>query len=168
MGGRAFLLFTSYRNMQKAYEILSDKGNYEVLLQGDMPKMDLLKRFGDGKRKVLLGTSSFWEGVDVKGKALSCIIIDKLPFAHPGDPLTQARMKRAAKNNINYFVETSLLDAVIMLRQGVGRLIRSETDSGVVMIADKRLYTKSYGKVFIDSLPPMKQYADFPPAEFMP
>lgn len=165
--GRSFMLFTSYKNMQEAYEILQDQGDYELLLQGEASKMDMIERFGDGEGRLLLGTSSFWEGVDVRGPALSCIVIDKLPFASPADPLTQARMKLAAQNDINYFVETSLLEAVIMLRQGVGRLIRSETDQGVVLIGDKRITTKSYGKAFLNSLPPMKVYKEMPPKHFL-
>ena len=164
MEGRSFLLFTSYKALDNARVILQDSG-YQLLVQNDMPKIQLLEEFGDGKNKLLLGTSSFWEGVDMKGPALSCIIIDKLPFANHFDPLSQARIKLAVENDINYFIETTLSDAVIMLRQGVGRLIRSETDRGIVMIADKRLSTKAYGKVFLNSLPPMKVFNELPPVE---
>lgn len=163
--GRSFLLFTSHRALREGRDLLADQTDYQLLVQGDMPKIDLLEQFGDGHNRLLLGTTSFWEGVDVKGPALSCVIIDRLPFAHPGDPLTKARMKYAAQNNINFFVETTLQDAVIMLRQGVGRLIRSEGDYGVVMLADRRIRTKPYGKVFMDSLPPMKAFSEIEPLQ---
>jgi len=109
---------------------------------------------------VLLGTSSFWEGVDVRGEALSCVIIDKLPFASPGDPVLKARLDAMTKQGRNSFFEYQLPTAVIALRQGIGRLIRDVTDRGVLMVCDPRLLKKSYGQIFLDSVPAMKRTRD--------
>jgi len=109
---------------------------------------------------VLLGTASFWEGVDVRGEALSCVIIDKLPFASPGDPVLKARMEAMRKSGRNPFFEYQLPAAVIALRQGIGRLIRDVTDRGVLMVCDPRLLKRSYGQIFLDSVPAMKRSRD--------
>jgi ATP-dependent DNA helicase DinG len=154
-GGRAFLLFTSYRAMNEAAAILEDTIDYPVLLQGQLPKHRLLQRFREAGNAILLGTSSFWEGVDVRGEALSCVVIDKLPFASPGDPVMQARIDAIRKHGGQPFMEYQLPRAVLTLKQGVGRLIRDVTDHGVVVLADPRLKNKAYGKIFLKSLPPM-------------
>lgn len=155
--GRAFLLFTSHRALQRAAELLSDRLDYPMLVQGEMPRARLLERFRELGNAVLLGTGSFWEGVDVRGDALSLVVIDKLPFASPGDPVLQARIDAIRKAGGNPFFDYQLPQAVISLKQGVGRLIRDVNDRGVLMLCDPRLGTRSYGRVFIDSLPPMSK-----------
>jgi len=153
--GRAFLLFTSYRAMNEASQLLENKVDYPVFIQGDLPKHELLARFREAGNAILLGTSSFWEGVDVRGGALSCVVIDKLPFASPGDPVMQARIEAIRNNGGQPFMEYQVPKAVLALKQGVGRLIRDVNDHGVVVIGDPRLKTKAYGRVFLNSLPPM-------------
>ena len=153
--GRAFLLFTSYRALNEAAKLLQSKVEYPILIQGSLPKHQLLEKFRELGNAILLGTSSFWEGVDVRGEALSCVIIDKLPFASPGDPVMQARLEGIRKQGGNPFMDYQLPQAVISLKQGAGRLIRDMKDYGVLMIGDNRLKTKGYGKVFIESLPDM-------------
>ena len=124
-------------------------------MQGSAPRQDLLERFRHLGNAVLLGTSSFWEGVDVRGEALSCVIIDKLPFGSPGDPVLQARIEVLRNQGLNPFMEHQLPSAVISLKQGIGRLIRDRNDRGVLVLCDPRLRTKSYGKIFLKSLPAM-------------
>ena len=158
--GRAFLLFTSLRAMQRAHEILTAefdrKGlTYPLLLQGEGSRSELLTRFRDHGNAVLLGSQSFWEGVDVRGEALSLVIIDKLPFAPPDDPVLAARIAQLSKQGRNAFMEYQLPRAIITLKQGAGRLIRDESDRGVLMICDPRLISKPYGKRIWQSLPPM-------------
>ncbi len=153
--GRAFLLFTSYRALNEAAERLEGQLNYPLLIQGSLPKSELLARFRAHGNAILLGTASFWEGVDVRGEALSCVIIDKLPFDSPGDPVLQARIETMRSRGGNPFMEYQLPHAVITLKQGVGRLIRDVNDRGVLMLCDPRLLTKPYGRFFLDSLPPM-------------
>ena len=153
--GRAFMLFTSHRALKLAAELLEGQLEYPLLVQGTYPRNELLRRFRDMGDAVLLGTGSFWEGVDVRGKALSCVIIDKLPFAAPDDPVLQARADVLRRNGGNPFYEYQLPQAVIALKQGVGRLIRDYSDRGVMMLCDPRLISKPYGKVFLNSLPPM-------------
>lgn len=154
-GGRAFLLFTSHRALQEAQALLQDRLDYPLLVQGAAPKGELLEQFRAAGNAVLLGTNSFWEGVDVRGPALSCVIIDKLPFASPGDPVLEARIRALRESGRNPFMDYQLPQAVIGLKQGVGRLIRDEADSGVLVLCDPRLVSKSYGRVFRQSLPPM-------------
>ncbi|MBI3903193.1 MAG: ATP-dependent DNA helicase [Nitrosomonadales bacterium] len=160
--GRAFLLFTSLRAMQRAHEILSAefdrKGlSYPLMLQGEGSRNELLGRFRQHGNAVLLGSQSFWEGVDVRGEALSLVIIDKLPFAHPDDPVLAARIAQLNKQGRNAFMEYQLPRTVINLKQGAGRLIRDESDRGVLMICDPRLISKHYGKRIWQSLPPFKR-----------
>jgi ATP-dependent DNA helicase DinG len=160
--GRAFLLFTSLRAMQRAYEILQaefDRKNlkYPLLIQGEGSRNELLTRFRDHGNAVLLGSQSFWEGVDVRGEALSLVIIDKLPFAPPDDPVLAARIAELNKQGRNAFMEFQLPRAIINLKQGAGRLIRDEHDHGVLMICDPRLISKHYGKRIWQSLPPFKR-----------
>ena len=155
--GRAFLLFTSHTALRSAAAQLQDTLDYPVLVQGSAPRRELLERFRYLGNAVLLGTSSFWEGVDVRGEALSCVIIDKLPFSSPGDPVLQARIEALRKQGKNPFIDYQLPAAVINLKQGVGRLIRDQTDRGVLVLCDPRLRTKSYGRVFLNSLPKMPQ-----------
>ena len=160
-GGRAFLLFTSHRALREAAEELrvewGESPPVPVLVQGEGSRDQLLRRFRDAGNAVLLGTGSFWEGVDVKGTALSVVIIDKLPFAAPDDPLLKARLDAIRAQGGNPFFDEQVPQAVIALKQGVGRLIRDQADFGVVMLCDTRLVTKGYGRAFIQSLPPMKR-----------
>jgi ATP-dependent DNA helicase DinG len=156
-GGRAFMLFTSHRAMQEAARSLPAKVSFPLFVQGDQPKAALLEAFRRAGNGVLLGTASFWEGVDVRGPELSCVIIDKLPFASPGDPVLSARLDALKKRGQNPFAGFQLPAAVIALKQGVGRLIRAHDDRGVMMLCDPRLLSKPYGKVFLDSLPPMRR-----------
>ncbi|MGI9321697.1 MAG: ATP-dependent DNA helicase [Thiogranum sp.] len=159
--GRCFVLFTSYRALNIAQRRLKDSCEFPLLVQGSAPRNELLERFRELGNAVLLGTSSFWEGVDVRGEALSCVIIDKLPFASPGDPVWQARIDALKERGGNPFLEEQLPHAVITLKQGVGRLIRDVNDRGVLVICDPRLVAKSYGRVFLNSLPDMKRTRDF-------
>ncbi|MFN2309408.1 MAG: ATP-dependent DNA helicase [Gammaproteobacteria bacterium] len=161
-GGRAFLLFTSHRALQEAAAALADLA-YPLLVQGQAPRAALLARFRRLGNAVLLGTGSFWEGVDVRGEALSLVLIDKLPFAAPGDPVLQARIDALRAAGGNPFFEIQVPAAVIALKQGAGRLIRDVQDRGVLVVCDPRLLNKGYGRVFRDSLPPMpltRQVAD--------
>ncbi|MDD2916042.1 MAG: ATP-dependent DNA helicase [Gallionella sp.] len=163
--GRAFLLFTSLRAMQRAYDILQAEfdrcgWDYPLLLQGEGSRSELLTRFRTLGNAVLLGSQSFWEGVDVRGEALSLVIIDKLPFAPPDDPVLAARIAQINKQGRNAFMEYQLPRTIITLKQGAGRLIRDETDRGVLMICDPRLISKHYGKRIWQSLPAMKRTRD--------
>ncbi len=158
--GRAFFLFTSHRALQRAAQLLEGKIDHPLLVQGSRSKGALLDQFKEMGNAVLLATASFWEGVDVRGDALSCVIIDKLPFASPGDPVLKARMNAMEKQGRNPFFEHQLPSAIIMLRQGVGRLIRDVNDRGVLMVCDPRLLKRSYGQMFLDSVPAMKRSRD--------
>ena len=155
--GRAFMLFTSRQAMLEAAGRLAERLAFPLFVQGERPKAALLDAFRQAGNGVLLGTASFWEGVDVRGPALSCVIIDKLPFASPGDPVLNARLETMRRRGENPFGRHQLPAAVIALKQGVGRLIRSSDDRGVLMLCDPRLVSKSYGKVFLNSLPPMRR-----------
>ncbi len=160
--GRAFFLFTSHRALKQAEQLLKHRLKYPLLVQGDRPKALLLEQFKKTGNAVLLGTSSFWEGVDVRGDALSCVIIDKLPFASPGDPVLKARLDAMTQQGKNPFFEYQVPAAVIALRQGIGRLIRDETDRGVLMVCDPRLLKRAYGQLFLDSVPPMRRSRELP------
>lgn len=156
-GGKAFLLFTSHRALQEAADRLRGMLDYPLLVQGEAPRHRLLEEFRVLGDAVLLGTSSFWEGVDVKGRALSLVVIDRLPFASPGDPVFKARLDALRRQGRDPFMEHQLPLAVIALKQGVGRLIRDATDTGVLMLCDPRLTRKGYGRVFLASLPAMQR-----------
>ncbi|HQX55944.1 MAG TPA: helicase C-terminal domain-containing protein [Pyrinomonadaceae bacterium] len=158
--GRAFVLCTSNSSMKALYEIVSSRVGYPCFLQGTMSKTGLLERFRGTSNAVLFATSSFWQGVDVQGDQLSCVIIDKLPFAVPTDPLVAARSKFIDDNGGRSFFDYSVPQAVISLKQGIGRLIRSSTDRGVIAILDPRLRTKPYGRDFLASLPRMRITSD--------
>ena len=169
-GGGAFMLFTSLRAMRIGYERLREafesRGlDYPLLLQGDVSRSEMLVRFRDLGNAVLVGSQSFWEGVDVRGEALSLVVIDKLPFAPPDDPVLAARIDRMNREGRSPFFEYQLPEAVITLKQGAGRLIRDETDRGVLMICDPRILTRSYGKRVLASLPPMRLTRDAEEAE---
>ena len=155
--GRAFLLFTSHRALREAAGLLDGRLDYPLLVQGTAPRAELIERFVQLGNAVLLGTSSFWEGVDVRGEALSCVIIDRLPFASPGDPILQARMDALRRRGANPFRDYQLPQAVIALKQGAGRLIRDGADRGLLVVCDPRLLGRSYGRAFLDSLPPMSR-----------
>ncbi len=154
--GHAFVLCTSNYSMNALYEQVSQRVNFPCLVQGSMSKAGLLERFKSTKNAVLFATSSFWQGVDVRGEQLSCVIIDKLPFAVPSDPIVAARTKFIDENGGKSFFDYSVPQAVISLKQGIGRLIRSKTDKGVIALLDTRLRTKSYGRDFLNSLPKTK------------
>ena len=159
-GGRAFLLFTSLRAMREAHALVQDglgrrRLSFPLLMQGEGSRTELLERFRRLGNAVLIGSQSFWEGVDVKGEALSLVVIDKLPFSAPDDPVLAARIDKLNQEGRNAFLEHQLPQAVITLKQGAGRLIRDENDRGVLMICDPRLYSKSYGRRILQSLPPM-------------
>lgn len=152
-GGRAFVLFTSYRQMQISYELLRDELPFPTFVQGRTNRSRLLAEFRATDRSVLFATSSFWQGVDVQGDRLSAVIIDKLPFQVPSDPLVQARIRRMEREGGQPFRDYQVPAAILRLKQGFGRLIRSRTDRGILAILDSRLRTRGYGKVFLASLP---------------
>jgi len=154
-GGRAFLLFTTLRALRRAHERLKSL-RFPLLVQGTGSRSELLTRFRQLGNAVLLGSQSFWEGVDVRGDALSLVVIDKLPFAPPDDPVLAARIEAVRKRGGNAFTELQLPQAVLALKQGAGRLIRDETDRGVLMLCDPRLVSKAYGRQILGSLPPMR------------
>jgi ATP-dependent DNA helicase DinG len=151
--GRAFCLFTSYAQMRDLYERASGRLKFPFLLQGTAPRSILLDRFRTTPHAVLFATSSFWQGVDVPGAQLSCVIIDKLPFAVPSDPIVAARVRALQEDGRNAFAEYQVPEAVLALKQGFGRLIRSKTDRGVLSILDNRIRRMQYGKIFLESLP---------------
>jgi ATP-dependent DNA helicase DinG len=158
--GRAFVLFTSYANMNAVAERVAGRVEFPILIQGEAPKARLLEAFRQTPGAVLFATSSFWQGVDVVGEQLSSVIIDKLPFASPGDPVVAARIERLRSNGGNPFGEYQVPVAVLALKQGLGRLIRSASDRGILAVLDSRLVEKSYGRRFLDSLPPARLVHD--------
>jgi ATP-dependent DNA helicase DinG len=151
--GRAFCLFTSYSQMKDLHERVRTRVPYPLLLQGSAPRSALLEKFKNTENAVLFATSSFWQGVDVRGDQLSCVIVDKLPFAVPSDPIVAARVKALQEDGRNAFAEYQVPEAVLALKQGFGRLIRSRTDRGVLAILDNRIQRMQYGKIFMESLP---------------
>jgi ATP-dependent DNA helicase DinG len=152
--GRALVLFTSFRAMDMVADFLNNRLSYPVLVQGTASRHALLDQFRDQNDSVLLAVASFWEGVDVSGDSLSCIVIDKLPFEVPSDPVIQARMKAIEEDGGKPFFQFQIPRASLALRQGVGRLMRSTSDRGVIAILDIRLYSKGYGRIFRAGLPP--------------
>jgi ATP-dependent DNA helicase DinG len=163
--GRAFVLFTSYAQMNEIHERLLGLLEFPVLKQGDAPKSALLEQFRSTPNTVLFGTSSFWQGVDVQGEQLSCVIIDRLPFAVPSDPVVAARVKAIDASGGNAFYEYQVPSAVITLKQGFGRLIRSIRDRGLLTLLDNRILKKPYGKVFVESLPRYSRTTDLQKVE---
>ncbi len=151
--GRAFVLFTSYQQMDACYKILKDELPYPTLKQGRTSRSRLLEQFRRKPHAVLFATSSFWQGIDVKGEALSCVIIDKLPFQVPSDPLVAARMREIEQEGGNPFSDYQVPAAILRLKQGFGRLIRSRTDRGILAVLDSRIRTRGYGRLFLSSLP---------------
>jgi ATP-dependent DNA helicase DinG len=155
--GRAFVLFTSYAQMNDIYQRLLGEVEFPILRQGDAPKRALLEEFRSTPNAVLFATSSFWQGVDVQGEQLSCVIIDRLPFAVPSDPVVAARVKAIDADGGNAFFQYQVPAAVITLKQGFGRLIRSLHDRGLLVLLDNRILKKQYGRVFLESLPKYKK-----------
>jgi ATP-dependent DNA helicase DinG len=152
--GRAFVLFTSYATMHAVYEMVVTTLTFPLLVQGTAPRSALLGQFRTTPHAVLFATSSFWQGVDVAGEQLSCVIIDKLPFASPGDPITAARIENVTALGGEAFNDYQVPLAILTLLQGLGRLIRHRTDRGVLAVLDPRLRTMGYGRRFLQSLPP--------------
>jgi ATP-dependent DNA helicase DinG len=163
--GRAFVLFTSYANMNAVAERLAGEIPYPLLIQGEAPKPALLEAFRSTPGAVLLATASFWQGVDVVGEQLSCVIIDKLPFASPGDPVVAARIERLTARGENAFADYQVPVAILMLKQGLGRLIRSASDRGILAVLDSRLVERPYGRRFLASLPPARLVHDLAEVE---
>jgi len=152
--GRAFVLFTSYAQMQTVRRALEGRLPFPMLMQGEKSKTGLLEEFRATPNAVLFATASFWQGVDVAGEQLSCVVIDKLPFSVPSDPVVEARIRHLNEAGGNAFYEYQVPEAVILLKQGFGRLIRSRADRGILALLDRRVVTRSYGRTFLASLPP--------------
>jgi ATP-dependent DNA helicase DinG len=154
--GRALILFTSVEAMEATHRLLCGNVPFPLMVQGEAPRTQLLDRFRQDIASVLLATRSFWQGVDVVGEALSCLIVHKLPFGFPGDPILEARLEYLQQQGSDPFWEYQVPSAIITLRQGLGRLIRSGQDRGVLCILDGRLLTRGYGRAFLESLPPCR------------
>ncbi len=161
MGGRIFALFTSYEMLNAVSDsIAAEREDIDVLRQGDLPRYVLLDVFKKSRRSILMGTTTFWQGVDVPGSSLECVIITKLPFSVPNDPINAARIKSIKDQGLNPFTEYQVPQAIIMFKQGFGRLIRNHSDRGVVAVLDPRIRTRYYGREFIDALPKCMQTDD--------
>ncbi len=163
--GRAFLLFSSKRMLEQAYELMAPHLDFPLLRQGDMSRIELTRRFREEKGAVLFGLKSFWEGVDIAGDALSLVVIDKLPFDPPDDPVHEARVAQMKAAGENWFGIYVLPQAVLRLKQGLGRLLRTREDRGVMAILDTRLHTKGYGKLVLNALPPARRTASIKEVE---
>ena len=159
--GRAFVLFTSHAQMAMIYRSLQTRLPYPMLIQGEKSRSGLLEEFRKTPNAVLFATSSFWQGVDVQGEQLSCVVIDKLPFSVPSDPVVAARIRHLNETGGNAFYDYQIPEAIILLKQGLGRLIRSRSDRGILALLDKRIMTRSYGRNFLRSLPPAPLTHDF-------
>ena len=154
--GRALVLTSSYRTLEAVADRLRGRIGHELLVQGEAPRERLLEQFREDISSVLVATGTFWQGVDIPGEALSLLVIDKLPFQPPDDPLVEARCERITAEGGDWFASYALPSAVLQLRQGFGRLIRSRSDRGVICLLDPRVRTRPYGRVFLDSLPPCR------------
>jgi ATP-dependent DNA helicase DinG len=159
--GRAFVLFTSHANLRACHARVVGRVPWRLLVQGTRPRDALLQQFREDTHSVLFATASFWEGVDVAGESLSCVVIDKLPFGSPDDPLLQARLEALTERGGEPFHDFQVPAAVIALRQGFGRLIRTRSDRGIVALLDRRLHTKGYGRRFLAALPDCERTTDF-------
>lgn len=161
MKGRIFILFTSYKMLNAIFkDLILSYRNINLLRQGDRPRYELLKNFKKIENSVLLGTTTFWQGVDVPGKSLECVIITKLPFSVPDDPITEARMELIEFRGGNPFIEYQVPQAIMMFKQGFGRLIRTKSDRGIVAVLDPRIRTRFYGRSFISALPKCRHTSD--------
>ena len=158
--GGVLILVTSFSTLNRLQTSLSNAIEQQLLVQGSDSKQNLLKKFSEDGNAVLLATSSFWEGVDIRGDALRCVIIDKLPFASPDDPLLKARLDEKRKQGIEGFDAVQIPQAVIALKQGAGRLIRDQQDRGALVLCDPRIITRAYGRIFLQSLPDMRRTRD--------
>ena len=159
-GGGALLLCTSYRTLSAMTDALRGTLPYTLYVQGDAPRAHLLRAFREGEDTVLIGTGTFWEGVDIPGASLRCVVIDKLPFASPSDPVTSARIRALRDRGEDPFHSYQLPEAILSLRQGVGRLLRRGDDFGVVALLDRRVSTRGYGELFRTNLPPARWTTD--------
>lgn len=155
--GRAFLLFSSKRMLEDVYQEIAGQLDFPILRQGDLPRMELMRIFRETEGAVLFGLKSFWEGVDIAGEALSLVVIDKLPFDPPDDPVHEARVAQMKAAGENWFGTYVLPQAVLRLKQGLGRLLRTREDRGVMAILDSRLYSKGYGRLVLNALPPARR-----------
>ena len=161
MKGRIFVLFTSYKMLNVVFnDLMLSYKDMNLLRQGDKPRYELLANFKKNRNSVLFGTTTFWQGIDVPGKALECVIITKLPFSVPDDPVTEAKMELIESRNGNPFMEYQVPQAIMMFKQGCGRLIRNKSDRGIVGILDPRIKTRYYGRLFINALPKCKHTSD--------
>jgi ATP-dependent DNA helicase DinG len=163
--GRAFCLFTSYAQMNDLFGRVRNRVDFPLLLQGTAPRSVLLERFKNTRHAVLFATSSFWQGVDVPGEQLSCVIVDRLPFAVPSDPIVAARVRALQEEGRNPFSDFQVPQAVLALKQGFGRLIRTKTDRGVLALLDSRISRMPYGKIFLESLPRYRTTQDLTEVE---
>ncbi len=153
--GNAFILFTNLKNMEEIYNLLKDEINFNLYIQGETSNLNLIEKFKNDSNSVLLGSFSFWEGIDIRGENLSLVAIEKLPFSVPTDPLKKARIEKIKEEGGNPFFDYQIPEAIMLLRQGIGRLIRSKNDKGIIALFDIRLRKKNYGKIFLKNLPKM-------------
>jgi ATP-dependent DNA helicase DinG len=161
LGGRTFVLTTTLRALRQVADALAATApELTLMVQGHEPRRALLQRYGDGRGAVLVGSASFWEGIDMPGDALQCVLIDKLPFPPPGDPLVEARVRQLREEGRNPFDEYFVAEAAVSLKQGAGRLIRTESDRGLLVVCDPRMAQMRYGRRLLQALPPMTVLAE--------